>query len=108
MNESQALAALTALSEQTRLRILRFLVTKGPEGAPAGEIGQAIGFSSSRGSFHLSTLTRAGLLTSEKQSRQVIYRVDLQAVGGLLGYLIEDCCGGHPDILACCQPNSCC
>ncbi len=108
MEEMQALTALSAISEQTRLRMLRFLVARGPDGASAGEIGQAVGSSSSRSSFHLSALTRAGLLSSEKQSRQVIYRADLQAVGALLNYLVEDCCGGHPRIVECCQPKNCC
>ena len=108
MNESQALSALSALSEETRLRMLRFLVVKGENGAPAGEIGAAVGSSSSRSSFHLTALTRAGLLVSEKVSRQVIYRVDFQRVGALMAYLIKDCCGGHPVVQACCQPGSRC
>jgi len=108
MEERQALTALSALSAETRLRMLRYLVTKGQDGAPAGEIGAAVGSSSSRSSFHLAALTRAGLLQSEKVSRRVIYRVDFQMVGGLLNYLLEDCCGGHPDIVKCCQPGTCC
>lgn len=108
MEESQALNALSALSEETRLRMLRFLVSKGESGAPAGAIGAAVGSSSSRSSFHLNALTRAGLLVSEKKSRQVVYRVDFQVVGALLNYLIDDCCGGHPAVLACCEPKGCC
>lgn len=108
MNESQALDALSALSEATRLKMLRYLVTKGAKGAAAGDIGAAVGSSSSRSSFHLSALTRAGLLVSERQSRQVIYRVDFKSVGGLIGYLIEDCCGAHPDVVGCCAPRKSC
>jgi DNA-binding transcriptional ArsR family regulator len=104
MQESQAIAAFSALSEPTRLAILRFLVTRGPEGAPAGEIGTAVGFTSSRGAFHLAALTRAGLLTSEKVSRQVIYRADFAGLGALADYLIRDCCGGDPRVVACCTP----
>ncbi|SMH41244.1 helix-turn-helix transcriptional regulator [Maritimibacter sp. HL-12] len=107
-DESQALAALSALSESTRLRILRFLVARGPQGAPAGEIGEAIGFSSSRGSFHLGVLARAGLVTATKSSRQVIYRADTVAIGALMGYLINDCCGADPQIVACCSPAAAC
>lgn len=108
LDESQALAALSALSEATRLRILRFLVTRGTVGAPAGEIGEAVGFSSSRGSFHLGALARAGLVTATKVSRQVIYRADMDAIGALLGYLVNDCCGGDPQIVACCAPGTEC
>ena len=104
MDEGQALAAFSALSEPTRLAILRFLVTRGPGGASAGEIGETVGFTSSRGSFHLSALTRAGLLTSEKVSRQVIYRADFDRLAALASFLIHDCCGGDPQVLACCTP----
>lgn len=108
MNESQAIDALSALSQETRLQMLRFLVARGAEGAPAGEIGAAVGSSSSRSSFHLSALTRAGLLTATKQSRQVIYRANFAALGALVGYLVQDCCGGHAQVLACCQPGAGC
>ena len=108
MDEGQALAAFSALSEPTRLAILRFLVQRGPEGAPAGEIGESVGFTSSRGSFHLAALARAGLLTSEKVSRQVIYRADFDRLAALAGYLIHDCCAGDPRVLACCAPAGAC
>ncbi len=104
MDEGQALLAFAALSEPTRVAILRYLVTRGPSGAPAGEIGAAVGFTSSRGAFHLAALTRAGLLTSEKVSRQVIYRADFASLGALVGFLVEDCCGGDPRVVACCAP----
>lgn len=108
MEESQALEAISALSDQTRLRILRFLVTRGELGASAGEIGEAVGASSSRNSFHLSTLARAGVLRSEKRSRHVVYRVDFRLLGGLMSFLIEDCCAGHPVVRECCQSGSAC
>jgi len=104
MKESQAVEAFSALSEPTRLQMLRYLVQQGPEGAPAGQISDAVGASSSRASFHLAALTRAGLLTSTKQSRQVIYRANFAGLGALLMFLLEDCCGGHPDVTACCGP----
>ncbi|WP_425092775.1 ArsR/SmtB family transcription factor [Tropicimonas sp. S265A] len=102
MEESQVLGMLSALSEQTRLRMLRFLVTRGPDGAPAGEVAAAVGASSSRSSFHLSALERAGVLTSEKRSRQVIYRANFPALGAFLAFLLEDCCAGHPEVRECC------
>ena len=105
MNESQALDALAAMAESTRLRILRFLVTRGAQGASAGEIAKAVDASSSRNSFHLSNLTQSGLISSEKQSRKVIYRVEFDALGGLIAYLLEECCAGHPKVLACCTPK---
>lgn len=103
MDESQALNAFGALSEATRLRMLRYLVAQGDKGASAGEVAEAVGASSSRSSFHLATLFRAGLLRSEKQARQVIYRADYDNLGALAAFLLEDCCAGHPQVLACCR-----
>lgn len=103
MIESQAIDGLGALAQETRLRIVRFLVRAGQDGASAGAIGDAVGASSSRAAFHLSTLERAGLVSSRKVSRSTIYQVEFDHLGGLIGYLLHDCCNGHPQVAACCQ-----
>ena len=110
MDESQAISALGALAQETRLRIIRFLIEVGPDGAPAGDIGKSLGASSSRLSFHLSNLENAGLILSRRDSRRIIYTVDFEQVGGLMDYLLTDCCKDHPAILACCtdQGEKCC
>lgn len=111
MDEKQALDAFAALSQQTRLRIVRLLVTAGPEGLPAGTIGEAMdGASSSRMSFHLSHLEQAGLVESRREGRSIIYRAAYPALSGLIEFLMRDCCQGHPDV---CNPavaalSSCC
>ena len=74
----------------------------------AGEIGRAVAASSSRSSFHLSALSRAGLITSVRKSRSIIYRVDFDAVGALVGYLVKDCCNSNVVVLACCSDARCC
>ena len=107
MEESQALLALSALSQQTRLQILRFLVTKGPAGASAGDVGKFVEASSSRASFHLSSLNHAGLITATRQSRSIIYKVDFEAMAGLIGYLVRDCCNSDSTVLACCTQPDC-
>ena len=99
MNENQALDILSALSHETRLRIVRFLVQCGREGASAGDVANHVGAASSRASFHLSNLENAGVITSERQSRRIIYIVNFENLGGLIAFLLEDCCGGHPDIV---------
>ena len=109
MNENQALAMLGALSQETRLRIVRYLVSCGDAGASAGDVGRQVGAASSRASFHLSALEQAGVIASERQSRFIIYRADIAALGGLMSFLLNDCCGSHPDIRACClAPEGCC
>ena len=103
MNESQALRALGALAQETRLRIVRYLVRAGMQGAAAGEIGQEVGASSSRLSFHLSALENAGLVSSERISRTIVYRASFESLGGMIAFLLDDCCNNHPAICACCN-----
>lgn len=105
MNESQAIAALNAIGEPTRLAILRHLVRAGPGGATAGAIAEAAGATSSRMSFHLAALSQAGLVTQEKVSRTRVYRASYATLGALIAYLIEDCCLGHASVMACCSPK---
>ncbi|WP_395675502.1 ArsR/SmtB family transcription factor [Inquilinus sp.] len=110
MDERQALDAFAALSQETRLRIVRLLVTAGPDGLPAGAIGDAMGATSSRMSFHLSHLEQAGLVTSRRDGRSIIYSATYPALSGLVEFLMRDCCQGHPEV---CTPaitalSSCC
>ena len=109
MNERQALNMLGALSQQTRLRIVRRLVQCGESGACAGDIGKQVGASSSGVSFHLSMLENAGIVTSQRRSRHMIYRANFDDLGALMSFLLNDCCDNHPDIRACCDaPVECC
>lgn len=110
MNCDQAAAMFSALSQETRLEILRYLVSCGDDGAPAGKISDAVGAAASRASFHLAALEKAGLISAKKQSRFVIYRAAFSEIGGLVSFLLNDCCHGHPDILSCClpSPDPCC
>lgn len=111
MEERQALGAFAALSQETRLQIVRLLVVAGPDGLPSGQIGEKLEVSPSNVSFHLKELERAGLVSTERASRSIIYRADYDALGGLVRFLMEDCCAGHPEIGApvgasnvCCSP----
>jgi ArsR family transcriptional regulator len=100
MKEKQALDAFAALSQETRLRIVRLLVEAGPDGMPAGAIGEAVGASSSNVSFHLSHLERAGLIDSRREARSIIYSAAYPALGGLIAFLMRDCCKGRPEVCA--------
>ncbi|MEM1050109.1 MAG: metalloregulator ArsR/SmtB family transcription factor [Pseudomonadota bacterium] len=102
MKETDALQMLGALSQETRLHIIRYLIGRGQEGAPAGEIAETMGVISSKASFHLAALERAGLISSERRSRMIIYRARTDTLGGLVSFILNDCCAGHPDVLACC------
>lgn len=101
MEERQALVSFGALSQETRLRIVRLLVQTGPEGLAAGAVADAVGVSASNVSFHLKDLERAELVRSRREARSIIYSADYDALSGLLQFLMRDCCGGRAEI---CSP----
>ena len=102
-----------ALSQPTRLEVFRLLIENEPEGLAAGEVARRMAVPHNTMSTHLAILTRAGLITAERQSRSIVYRARLDAVRELAGYLVQDCCGGRPEICApliadltpCCPPK---
>ncbi|MFS8036840.1 ArsR/SmtB family transcription factor [Xanthobacter sp. AM11] len=101
MEDSLALAAFAALAQETRLCVVRLLVKAGPQGMAAGAIGEAMeGASSSRMSFHLSQLEQAGLVSSRREGRSIIYSAAYPALSDLVAFLMKDCCNGHPEVCA--------
>lgn len=98
MDEAQATQALAALAQPTRLAVFRLLVREGPEGLPAGAVAAEIGVQPATLSFHLAQLERAGLLVSRRRSRQILYAADFAAMRELVGFLLDDCCHGRPEI----------
>src|ERR1700729_3458053 len=93
MKTPAVIGALSALAHEHRLAIYRLLVQRGPEGLPAGAIGQRVGLLPSSLTFHLQNLQRARLITQRRESRQLIYAADFAVMNGLVGYLTENCCG---------------
>lgn len=98
MERQQALDALSALSQQTRLDVFQLLIRYEPEGLAAGEIADKLGVQQNTLSTHLAILVRAGLATSERRSRSIIYRAVVPTVRGLVRFLADDCCAGHPEL----------
>jgi len=95
MEHRDAVGALAALAQDTRLDIFRLLVEVGSEGLPAGQIGKRLGLPLATLSFHLNTLKQAGLVDFRRESRSLIYRSSFETMNELLGYLTENCCGGN-------------
>ena len=93
MNLPKAVTALAALAHEYRLRIYRMLVEAGPEGLNAGRIAVRLKMPPSSLTFHLQQLHNAGLLTQQRNSRQLIYAADFDSMNGLVEYLTENCCG---------------
>lgn len=94
MDSSAIVNALSALAQEHRLALFRLLVQQGEQGMPAGAIAEALGVPNSSLSFHLAQLTKAGLIRQQRHSRSLIYSADYAAMNGLVGYLMENCCGG--------------
>ena len=107
MEKSSALAALGALAQESRLDIYRLLVQAGTDGMPAGQIGERLGLPSATLAFHLKELKNAGLVTSTRSGRSLIYAAVYPAMNALLLYLTENCCGRSSiQCLPICQPEA--
>ncbi len=95
MNETEAVTALAALAQGMRLRVFRALVQAGPQGLTPGALTALLGVAGSTLSFHLKELTHAGLVTTQRDGRRLIYRPELARMNSLLTYLTDDCCQGQ-------------
>jgi DNA-binding transcriptional ArsR family regulator len=110
MDKDSAISALGALAQGTRLDTFKLLVRHEPNGMAAGEIARQLDVPQNTLSAHLGILARAGLVRSERHSRSIIYRADLDGLRALTLFLIKDCCAGSPEL---CTPlvaelTSCC
>jgi DNA-binding transcriptional ArsR family regulator len=103
-----AIDALSALAQGTRLELYRLLVRTGPSGLPAGEIAAQLDANPSTLSRHLAQLERAGLVRSWRVQRQVFYAIDWQGTEALLAFLIEDCCKADPGVWCDTRSGNCC
>ncbi|MEX2497105.1 MAG: metalloregulator ArsR/SmtB family transcription factor [Woeseia sp.] len=115
MDTTAASKALSALSQPTRLEAFRLLVRGGDSGMAAGDIARALEIPHNTLSSHLGILVNAGLVTSRREGRSIIYRIEFDGTRDLLSYLMEDCCQGHPELCRpvlesmlprCCEPGA--
>ncbi|MBS0408739.1 MAG: helix-turn-helix transcriptional regulator [Proteobacteria bacterium] len=100
MQAPSAVTALSALAHEGRLEVFRLLVRAGPEGLAAGEIARRTGALPNTLSSNLSILAGAGLVSSRREGRSIIYAAAFDQMRSLLAFLMEDCCGGNPEICA--------
>lgn len=108
MEINQAVQALGALAQETRLTVFRLLVQAGAEGLAVGKIAEGLGIAANgRLTFHLKELVNAGLVHSQTQGRFVYYRANYTGMNALLAYLTENCCGGGncKEYVDACQPS---
>uniref|UniRef100_Q07KE4 Transcriptional regulator, ArsR family n=1 Tax=Rhodopseudomonas palustris (strain BisA53) TaxID=316055 RepID=Q07KE4_RHOP5 len=113
MESKTATEVLSALSQQTRLEVFRLLVRREPQGIAAGDLAKTIGVPANTMSVHLNVLSRARLVSSERHSRSIVYRADLNRFRELMLFMLNDCCDGRSEICApliadlipCCSPK---
>lgn len=99
METTRAVPALAALANETRLDIFRLLVRIGPEGLSAGRLADHFSLPPATLSFHLSQLSRCGLVQSRRESRHIIYSAGYQTINSLIEFLMKNCCKGPIDSL---------
>ena len=95
-----AVIGLSALAHGSRLAVFRLLVRAGEGGMPAGDIAREVGVLPNTLSTHLTILGHAGLIRSRRVGRSVIYAADYAGMRALLGFLVDECCAGRPEICA--------
>ena len=100
MKGSSAICSLGALAQATRLDVFRLLVRHEPDGLAAGEVARQLDVPQNTMSAHLAILARAGLIRSERHSRSIIYRANLDGLRNLMLFLVNDCCAGSPELCA--------
>jgi DNA-binding transcriptional ArsR family regulator len=113
MDDTEVIAALSALAQSTRLETFRRLVAREPEGVPAGELARLVEVPQNTMSAHLAILARAKLIIGERHSRSIIYRANLDRFRQIALFLLKDCCGGRAELCApliadltpCCVPG---
>ena len=102
MNEAQVVCSLAALAQEVRLRVFRALVIAGPDGLTPGILAEQLDVAANTLSFHLKELAHSGLISQERQGRNLVYRASFANMNELLGYLTENCCQGA----ACLSPTA--
>ncbi len=98
LSSAQAISVLAALAQPTRLAIFRLLLKHEPVGISAGVIADTVGAPHNTISTHLAILVRGGLLRASREGRTIVYRADIDGMRALVGFLVNDCCDGHPEL----------
>ena len=98
MESEDAIVALAALAQSTRLDVFRLLVKQEPDGLAAGDVAKTLAVPQNTMSSHLSILSRAGLVTAQRFGRSIVYRADLAKLQQVMLFMLSDCCNGRPEI----------
>lgn len=108
MKLNDAVDALSALAQPSRLEVFRLLVKTGSEGLCAGEIAESLSVPKPTLSFHLKELAQAELIDAQREGRSIVYRVRVEGIRELMAFLTEDCCQGRHDLCMPANLEACC
>lgn len=108
MDTQEALIIFDALSQETRLNAFRLLVKAGHEGLSAGAISDKLGTPHNTMSFHLSHLSNAGIISSKRDGRSIIYTANYNAMEDIIGFMVKDCCSDSHAAFDKDDKNGCC
>jgi len=98
MDSETAVEALSALANPGRLAVFQLLVRAGKDGLAAGEVARLLNCPATTLSTQLAILSRAGIIRSRREGRSIIYQADYGGISALIAFLVEDCCGGRPEL----------
>lgn len=101
MDKKATIDSFAALAQDTRLDVVRLLIKRGEDGALSGEIGTALNVKQNTMSANLTILLQAGLIRNQREGRSIRYFAEMKNITGLIAFLMEDCCGGRPEL---CRP----
>jgi DNA-binding transcriptional ArsR family regulator len=108
MEDKDVVRSLAALAHDLRLQVFRALVVVGHQGITPGTMAEHLEVPAATLSFHLKELMHAGLVTQERQGRNLIYRASFEHMNALLGYLTANCCQGQACLPTAAAPSPCC
>ena len=100
MESKVAVEALSALAHEGRLAAFRLLVRAGDEGLPAGELARLLDVPANTLSTNLAILSRAGLVSSRREGRSIVYAANYAGMSSLISFLMKDCCEGRAEVCA--------
>ena len=98
VEKMKAIQVMSALAQPTRLEVFTQLARARPDGLSAGDIAARTGTPATTMSAHLAILSRAGLVTTAKSGRHIIYKAEPDAVRDLALFLMHDCCLGCAEV----------
>lgn len=95
--DSDTAEKLTALAHPARLAVVRHLTAAGPNGLPAGRLGERLAMAPNALSFHLQKLAAAGLVNRRREGQFIHYSAAFDTLLDVTDHLVGACCNNSDD-----------